>query len=80
MLLSCHLLLTFFEAFAKVSVNFGIFANAINQPFTPYFVVSLMKIQASSCFYHFPALMNRKWENVLLIMKKSITFPALSLC
>lgn len=28
-----------FEAFAKVSVNFGIFANAINQPFTLYFVV-----------------------------------------
>lgn len=28
-----------FEAFAKVSVNFGIFANAINQPLTPYFVV-----------------------------------------
>ena len=28
-----------FEAFAKVSVNFGFFANAINQPFTPYFAV-----------------------------------------
>lgn len=28
-----------FEAFAKVSVKFGIFANAINQLFTLYFVV-----------------------------------------
>ncbi|EPQ16353.1 SET and MYND domain-containing protein 3 [Myotis brandtii] len=28
-----------FEAFAKVSVTFGIFANALHQPFTLYFVV-----------------------------------------
>lgn len=27
-----------FEAFAKVSIKFGIFANTINQPFTPFFV------------------------------------------
>ncbi|KAB1258828.1 Histone-lysine N-methyltransferase SMYD3 [Camelus dromedarius] len=28
-----------FEAFAKVSVNFGAFAVTINRPFAPYFVV-----------------------------------------
>lgn len=28
-----------FEAFAKVSVKFGIFANTINKLFTLYFVV-----------------------------------------
>lgn len=39
-----------FEAFAKVSVNFGIFANAINQPFTPYIVVDPWKSRTLHAF------------------------------
>lgn len=67
-----------FEAFAKVSVKFGIFANTINQLFTLYFPVDLWKSRTLHVLYHSPMLMSREWKNALLILKRVFTFNDLS--
>lgn len=45
-----------FEAFAKVSVRFGIVANAINQPCALHFVVD----RENHVIYHSPTLMRKE--------------------
>lgn len=58
-----------FEAFAKVSAAFGIFDNALHQPFTLYIVVDPWKSRTLRVLYHSATLMSREWKNVLLISK-----------